>query len=44
MVIAAGIECNIDPILFNTMKIHCGKIERRKWTVLSLSLSLPIVD
>ena len=28
MATAAGIECDVDPLLFNTMKAHCGKIKR----------------
>ena len=28
MTTAAGIECDVDPLLFNTMKGHCGKIYR----------------
>ena len=28
MATAACIECDVDPLLFNTMKIYCGKIKR----------------
>ena len=41
MATAAGIECDVDPLLFNTMKAHCGKIEREESRHISLSLSLP---
>ena len=40
MIIAAGIECNVDPLLFNTIKAHCGKIELDSTLLLHLSLSL----
>lgn len=26
MATAAGIPCDVDPLLFNAMKIHCSKI------------------
>ena len=39
----AGIECDVDPLLFNTMKAHCGKIERVGYRqVLSLSPCLSV--
>ena len=28
MTTATFIECDVDPLLFNSMKVHCGKIER----------------
>ena len=30
MATAAGIECHVDPFLFNSMKAHCDKIERER--------------
>ena len=42
MATAAGIECDVDPLLFNTMKAHCGKIERVGCRQYSLSLSLSL--
>ena len=26
MAIAGGIPCNVDPLLYNVMKSHCGKV------------------
>ena len=45
MATAASIECDVDPLLFNTMKAHCGKIKRvgcRQVLSLSVSLSLSL--
>ena len=30
MAIAAGIRCDVDPLLANVMKTHCGKWEGRR--------------
>ena len=30
MTTAVGIECDVDPHLFNNMKVHCGKIEKER--------------
>ena len=40
MTTAAGIECYVDPLLFNTIKTHYGKIERIESRQHSLSVSL----
>ena len=40
MTAAAGIECYVDPLLFNTIKTHHGKIERIESRQHSLSVSL----
>ena len=47
MITATGIDCEADPLPFNSMNTNCGKIEREQsrqyYLSLSLLLSLSII-